>query len=645
MRKKWLDALERWQPDVTTPPRLYFTAEDVDAIRARTGAFPLLWERIRSTALNALKEDPEPGENQVYTIRYWLGVAGAQALVGLVDNWPELQSRAWELLQIAFEHDDWVIEPHKPLRVDLFYAAVCAELGQLYDWLYPVLAPAQRDQLVAELKRRIAPFEAITAREAEDWDVHHHWVIANMNWKSVVHSEMGIATLAVCDHVETSPAILRAALKGVLEVLDDPHVTGEDGAYTEGLSYWGYAMSRTLWFAGLLKRATGGAVDLFEHPYLRTTGDYALHMWTPDGGSFAHEDCPADRLPHPMVMATLAAENQRGDYQWMAERSLVATEGFTHEMLVQFLFADPTLEPRRPVLPTARVFPSTETAVMRSDWGDGATFLGVHTGGTVVPHSHLDIGTFTLIGRGERLIDDAGKWPYDHAAGFFDNSGPRWDYEANDTVGHNTVLVDGQGQVFAEGCEGRIVASEEGEDALTLIADVTDAYDGRLARFVRYVAFLKPDVVVVVDDLVANDASEFSWLLHTGGEATLNDTDWTFERGEAAVDVKILGFDELGDTGGYMTGWVDRTAHYEEYNHRYVTPVNRYAVFETLHPVSTWLVPAVLRVRDRALEVPLEAKLTRTGGQVAIAVSEASRTWRVKIDRADRIVQAVRTTG
>ncbi len=289
--------------------------------------------------------------------------------------------------------------------------------------------------------------------------------------------------------------------------------------------------------------------------------------------------------------------------------------------------------------PPSKAPTATETAVMRSDWGDDATFLGVHTGGTVVPHSHLDIGTFTLIGRGERLIDDAGKWPYDHAAGFFDNSGPRWDYEANDTVGHNTVLVDGQGQVFAEGCQGRIIASEEGKDASTLIADVTDAYDGRLARFVRYVAFLKPDVVVIVDDLVANDASEFSWLLHTGGEATLNDTEWTFARGEAAVDVKILGFDALGDTGGYMTGWVDRKGHYEEYNHRYVTPVNRYAVFETLHPESAWLVPAVLRVRDREADLPLEAAMTRDGDLVTIDVQVEGAAWQVAIDRSDRQIR------
>jgi hypothetical protein len=88
-----------------------------------------------------------------------------------------------------------------------------------------------------------------------------------------------------------------------------------------------------------------------------------------------------------------------------------------------------------------------------------------------------------------------------------------------------------------------------------------------------------------------------------------------------------------------MTGWVDRTAHYEEYNHLYVTPVNRYAVFETLHPEPTWLVPAVLRVRDREVDLPLEAAMTRDGDLVTIDVQVAGVAWQVAIDRSDRRIQ------
>lgn len=639
MLQDWLDAIEEWQPTSSTPPRLYFGLADVDALRARTQALPALWAGIRGVATAALGEDPELRENQVYTMRHWLAVASAQALVGLIEARSDLQERAWELTQVAFEHDDWVIEPHKPLRVDLFYAALCAELGQLYDWLYPVLTSSQREKLSGELVSRIAPFEAITARKADDWETHH-WVIRNMNWKSVVHGEIGVAVLAVQDRYETAQVVLRAALRGTLEVLDDPQTTGDDGAYAEGLSYWGYAMSRTVWLGRLLKRATAGAIDLFDHPYLQQTGDWALHMWTPDGGSFAHEDCPPERLPHPTVMAALANAYKRRDYQWIAELAVGTTIHTSNETLLQFLFTDPNLPSQRPVLPTTQYFPTLETVAMRSGWSDDDTFLGFHAGATVVPHAHLDIGTFALIGRGERLVDDAGTWPYDHAAGFFNSSGPRWHYEANATVGHNTVLVDGQGQTYEEGCEGRIIATEFGDKADVLVCDATDAYSGRLARFVRYVAYLKPDTVLILDDLAANDASDFSWLLHAAGDVDLEGTAWSIDREDASLAVTILGFDELGDRGGFVVGLSDRTSHYEDYNHIYVTPTNRYIAFETLHPVKRWLVPAVLHVRDGGVSAPPQVDLERTGERITLKIGAAGATWRVEIDLDDRTISA-----
>lgn len=643
MHQSWFEAIGRWQPSEHAPPRLYFEMSDLSALQMRRQAFPLLWGRIREAAVDALEQDPEPQDNQVYTLRHWLGVASAQALVGLLEERADLQARAWELAQSAFAQEDWVIEPHKPLRVDLFYAAICAELGQIYDWLTPVLSTEQREMLAGELKRRVAPFAAITARRAEDWQTHH-WVVRNMNWKSVVHSEMGIAALAIQDQVDLICDVVRSCLQGVLDVLDDPAMAGQDGAYAEGLGYWGYAMSRAVWFGRLLKRVTDGEVDLFEHPYLRETGDYALHMWTPGGGSFGYEDCSREQMPHPLVMSVLADAYRREDYQWMAKLGLESTSVFSNELLVQFLFADPKLPARRPELPTARYFPSIETAAMRSGWDDGATFFGLHAGATAVPHSHLDIGTFTLIGRGERLVDDAGKWPYDHAAGFFNSTGPRWDYESNATIGHNTVLVDGQGQIFGKGCEGRIIAKGFGASIDTLICDVTDAYDGRLARFVRYVAFLKPEVLVIIDDLAADEPRRFSWLLHTDGTVALEGTRWTIDLRNAGLDVRILGFDQLGDRGGFVVGLADRYAHYEDYNHMYATPVNRYAVFETLHPVQTWLVPAVLHVRGPEDETPLRASLAREDGQLSIEVShDGDAAWHVAVDMNQREMSVTST--
>jgi hypothetical protein len=594
-------------------------------------------------AEQALTRESARQKNLSHTIRYNARLAAVLALVGLVEERADLQHRAWDLLQPALAHEDWVNPAHKPLQVDLGYAGIAAQIAQAYDLLYPALDAEQQEILAAELERRLVLYHEIAADQSEWWTTCGH------NWQTVIHGEMGLVALALRDRYEKVVEVLQLALAGVADVLDRPETAGQDGAYGEGVHYWGYGIGRAVWFADVLRQVTDGAVNLFAHPYLEKTGDFALHMATPDGKCFGFADCRQDEVPDAMTLAILAKAYRRPDYQWVAQGgfrmdgSPVWDEDFVFgrgQDLPGFLLPDPDLPAERPTGPTARYFSGMQVVAMRSGWEDDGTFLGLQAGKTTANHAHLDVGTFTLVGRGTRLVEDADRWPYDSI--FFDNTGPRWDYAANDTVGHNTVLVDGQGQVYGEGQEGRIVRALLGTDVNAVVCDATAAYGGRLARFVRYVVFLKPDVVVIVDDLAANDRSQFSWLLHTQGEVDLAGTRWTIEQNEAALDIRMLDFDTLGREGGYTVGLMDRKTYYEERNDIPTACVNRYVVFETLHPVSEWLVPALLRVRDRGAEALLEADFVRDEERVILTVSEAARQWRVMIDRTDRTIQAVR---
>jgi hypothetical protein len=639
----WMRALTTWSPTSQGAPHLYFTEVQLPDVRQRAETLAYAWTRLQDRAERALVPKSEPQKNLSHTIRHQARLAAVLALVGLVEQRADYQRRAWELLQPALEYDDWVNPAHKPLRVDLGYAGIAAQIAQAYDLLVPALEDTQREVLASALAQRLSLYHEIAAEQSEWWTTCGH------NWQTVIHGEMGLVALAIRDRYPDVEEVLQLALAGVADVLDRPETAGRDGAYSEGVHYWGYGIGRAVWFADVLRQVTEDAVNLFEHPYLEKTGDFALHMATPDGNCFGFADCRQDETPDAMTLAVLAKVYRRSDYQWVAQGGFrmagapVWDEDFVFgrgQDLPGFLLPDPNLPAERPTAPTARHFSGMEVVAMRSGWEDDSTFLGLQAGKTTANHAHLDVGTFTLVGRGARLVGDADRWPYDSI--FFDKTGPRWDYAANDTVGHNTVLVDGQGQVYGEGHEGRIERALLGTDVNAVVCDATAAYGGRLSRFVRYVVFLKPDVVVIVDDLAANDRSQFGWLLHTQGEVALKGTRWTIAQNRGALDVRMLGFDTLGREGGYTVGLVDRVTYYEERNDIPTACTNRYVAFETLHPVSTWLVPAVLRARDRVLEVPLEAELTRSGDQVAIEVSEASRTWRVKIDRADRTVHAVR---
>jgi len=422
---------------------------------------------------------------------------------------------------------------------------------------------------------------------------------------------------------------MRLSLTGVDVVLN---AEGADGSHSEGVGYWGYGIGKAASFARCLKVFSGGAVDLFEHPYLKVTGDYAVHLSTPEGACFGYEDC-SPQVPNAALCALLASEYRQPAYQWVA--SLAGT-GSSVEL---FLFTDPTLSAEPPSqYPTARYFPAIETVTMRSGWDAQATFLGIHAGKTTVNHAHLDIGTFWLVGGGFRLVGDAGIWPYDHGEFFFNSRGPRWDYEANATIGHNTVLVNGEGQTYAPGCEGNIVECRFGEAVDVVRVDVRAAYGNRLKRFDRTAIFLKPRLIVLVDELEAAEPAQFAWLLHPEGTLNVDDTRWIALNGTARLTVDLLGHERFGRGDGYRVGVAERVTFYHDRVDTPVRRVNRFVSFETLHPRTTWNVTAVLHVGKGEAPLPTRPQLLREDSGAWALEIPSEGGWRVLRDATGRIV-------
>jgi len=614
-------ALRQWWPVPDHEhPRLFFTALDREMLRAKIQALPEVWAGLAETAHRVAARRIPPEARLPHNLRGLLREAETIALIAWITGNPDLHAPARDRLWTVLEAEDWVVDVHKPLRVDLTVAGIAAGLATAYDWLFHALTPDE-EQYVEQmlLERAIRPFVEIAATQGEWWTQCTH------NWNSVICGEMGIAILVLCENFPQVQQGLELALKGVLTVLDH---AGEDGSYPEGVGYWGYGIGEAARFAAALKRVTG--VDLFTHPYLRVTGEWALDMYTPDDGCFNFEDCSNHR-PNPWLMALLAREYQDPRYQWLAARKPQPSS------VEYFLFYDPHLAPDPPILwPTAGYYPAIETVALRSGWEDKATYFGLHAGATTVNHAHLDVGTFLLVGRGQRLVTEPGVWPYDHPHGFFDPQERRWDWEANATLGHNTVLVDGQGQVYTEGAVGRIVHTEFRDPVDVVVCDLTPAYGGRLARFVRYAVFLKPDGVLLIDDLAVEGQSKFEWLLHyeTGTQVTIEDTRWHLERGPAVLTGEWLGLDRAE---GYVLTQAERTAHYTDWRDGSPqAPAHRYLSLASLHRIPEWLVATLLWVHDADAVRPPEATLTREGDKVQVEVTQGEQTWRVSVDLAAR---------
>ncbi len=86
---------------------------------------------------------------------------------------------------------------------------------------------------------------------------------------------------------------------------------------------------------------------------------------------------------------------------------------------------------------TSYAFPYTGHYVMRSGWDADATFLLLDAGPYGAGHQHEDKLHFVLWSQGQQLLLDPGNFSYDRS---------RWRKYVLSTSGHNTVMVDGEGQ-------------------------------------------------------------------------------------------------------------------------------------------------------------------------------------------------------
>ena len=125
-----------------------------------------------------------------------------------------------------------------------------------------------------------------------------------------------------------------------------------------------------------------------------------------------------------------------------------------------------------------------------------------------------------------------------------DLHGSKFHYQwAHSTVAHNTVLVNGEGQIKHTAAPHGRIADFQFTPTLDYVeGDATAAYGGRLARCLRHVAFVKPDLIVIFDDLVAAEPAAFQFMLHALQPFTVDDQNalLSAEQPKAGVTVKYL---------------------------------------------------------------------------------------------------------
>ena len=468
-------------------PHLFFGPEDVRDIRERRETtHARIWERMAGQLDGALDITPRdlvyPGETADGEENLWIRdisrFAAAYAFGYLISGDERYFEQARRcVMWLLFDPfpGEWGEVPKRSNK-ELASAEAYLSIGMVWDWCHDAFTTEDRERIrTGVLRRADEMYRAVASNGYAEpgWfrNIYRGW----MNGHSTAN-RCGIGVLALAMRGESFDGVDRRSDSGFEDWIAEA-VWGHtqnllrwpaDGSWAEGIGYGCHPIWYLLVFAHAYEHATG--VDLTEtnRDFLANFMYYRLyHGLDPDGAAgdgaqgsiFSYGDSPNHDWHDPDALIWRMASKTRDGVLQACANSLFGHETgrnwhFFHGPVAgwfHYLWYDATLEADSAglaALPEGRSWRNAGVAVARDGWGSECTALhfkcgppsgwivfenekkGLGAGG--VGHAHGDQGTLNLYTLGEFMLVDSGG------------------YYVGATRHHNTILVDGEGQVADE---------------------------------------------------------------------------------------------------------------------------------------------------------------------------------------------------
>jgi hypothetical protein len=294
--------------------------------------------------------------------------------------------------------------------------------------------------------------------------------------------------------------------------------------------YWGYATMYTVAFYACLESALGHDFGLSEIGGFSKCGDFCVHTAGPTGRTFNFADAHG-RVHGQPTMFWLARRFGRPD--WAAWQREHCGRGGVMDLL--WYIGDDEMAPAAEPACDA-LFSDTSVAVMRSDWGPDAVFVGFKGGDNRANHGHLDLGSFVLDAGGVRWAADLGSERYSLPAYF---GAKRWDYFRCRTEGHN-VFTFGAANQDPEAC-AEITAFGSSSGFAHAVCDLSDAYARQARTARRGVALIDRSTVLVQDEISAPETSPaVEWSFVTEAEVEVDGPKAVLSQDGCTLTVRAL---------------------------------------------------------------------------------------------------------
>lgn len=428
--------------------------------------------------------------------------------------------------QVAF----W--DPHGVSSVSDFGDARCMlAMAIVFDTFYNELTSEEKSLLLKAIHVRADRFYKSWRNNVEARLVSGHV------WQHILHYFFQTA-LAVKTDDPDADQWLQYAYE--LFLARTPILGGVDGAWAEGVSYFRMNMETVLDIPLFIKQYTG--FDFINaHPWYEANVKWMIYSIPPGSSADGFGDNTEEvlspgaeyiayareiaKLTNNPLAAWYAEECEKYERPDVSAKSTLRWIRLvkTNDLPMPALPDDIELSGGMPFLETGNVSMHSDphntsenlvVAMRSSPYGSYGHFLS-------------DQNAFNVLYGGKRTFFRTGykvtmKDP--HRTGWYQH-----------TKSNNSVLIDGEGQPYSTESFGWIARFLQGKEIVYAKGDASNAYmsketqeDYGVKKFYRHLLLLKPDIVVVYDELEAERDVSFSWLIHSMKPILLDSSTNTF---------------------------------------------------------------------------------------------------------------------
>jgi heparin/heparan-sulfate lyase len=448
----------------------------------------------------------------------------------------------------------------------------------VYDWLYPLLTPTEKQEFIGELVRLAKTQEC-------GYPPTRGGAVTGHNSEAMLMRDILSAGIAIFDE---SPEMYELAARRLFA----EHIPARNwfypgNAYHQGDSYGPYRYSWDVFPLFIYDRLGAGNI---YNPEQRNVPYHFVYTTRPDGqrlragDTFMHST--GRGKPWAEGLGTVLTASYYGDSVLLGQHLRQGSNG-GENAIFEFLWRDTELKPQGlERLPLSRYFGSPfGWMVARTGWGDDAVIAEMKVNEyNFANHQHLDAGAFQIYYKGALAIDSGlysgqgGAYGSDHCKNYY------WR-----TIAHNTLLVRDPAENFGSAGHGNdggqrlpnrrsearvvdmlrdpkvgyrtgeVLAHAIGPDYTLLQGDITAAYSSKVKIVRRSSLFFNfhdatlPAALIVFDRVVSADpAFRKTWLLHSLEEPKVDAASAVVDSGKGRLFVTALlpASVELAKVGG-----------------------------------------------------------------------------------------------